>query len=175
MNLIRLIPAKGQDKNDQLSFPPAIAARPRRVRMKPPLTKRDEIRAASEAMRPPTVEVSLSTSIIIARLLGPLFATIGVGMVINTDTYRQIGQQFLTTYAIIYLSGIIILLMGLTILNFHSRWTPDWRSTITAVGFVLTIAGVWRLIALGGFLTFQGYVATHETQPKRARVQGDLR
>jgi hypothetical protein len=145
--------------------------------------------------------VPLWNSLIIARLLGPLFSTIGVGMMINTETYRKIGQQFLSTYAIIYLSGIVILLIGLTILNFHSRWTADWRSVITAIGYVLTIAGVWRLIApqfvpfvggailanhnfffgagvvlitLGGLLTYKGYVASHETQPQRARVQGDL-
>ena len=126
----------------------------------------------------------MQTSIIIARLLGPLFTTIGVGMLTNSDTYRQIGQQFLSTYAIIYLSGIILLLMGLTILNVHPRWTPDWRSVITAVGWVFTVAGVWRLIApqfvpfvggailanknffvgagfvlvtLGGFIIYKGY------------------
>ena len=126
----------------------------------------------------------MRSSIIIARLIGPLFATIGVGMLTNTDTYRQIGQQFLSTYAIIYLSGVILLLMGLTILNVHQRWTRDWRSVITAVGWVFTVAGVWRLIApqfvpfvgsailanhnffvgagavliaLGGFITYKGY------------------
>jgi hypothetical protein len=40
----------------------------------------------------------VQTSIIIARLIGPPFATIGVGMLTNPDTYRQIGQQFLSTY-----------------------------------------------------------------------------
>ena len=126
----------------------------------------------------------MQTSITIARLIGPLFATIGVGMLTNTDIYRQIGQQFLSTYAIIYLSGIFLLLMGLTILNVHPRWTRDWRSVITAIGWVFTIAGVWRLIApqfvpfvggailanknffvgagfvliaLGGFITYKGY------------------
>jgi len=126
----------------------------------------------------------VQTSIIIARLIGPLFATIGVGMVTNTDTYRQIGQQFLSTYAIIYLSGIGLLLGGLAILNAHPCWTRDWRNVITAVGWVFTTAGVWRLIApqfvpfvggailsnhnffvgmgavlisLGGFITYKGY------------------
>src|SRR4029078_11995409 len=91
-------------------------------------------------------DIQMQTSLVIARLIGPLFAVIGIGMMINTDTYRQIGQQFLSTSAIIYLSGIIILLIGLTILNFHNRWTRDWRSTITTVGYILTIAGVWRLV-----------------------------
>jgi hypothetical protein len=160
LNLIRLIPAKGQD-------------------------------------------VSMQASLIIARLLGPLFATIGVGMLVNGETYYQIGQQFLSTSALIYLSGIMVLLFGLAILNFHHRWTRDWRSVITAIGFIFTIAGTWRLIApnfvpfvgrnilnnpgfftgagivliaLGGFLIFKGYVAPGHTQAqaRRVRMQRDF-
>ena len=40
----------------------------------------------------------MQTSIIIARLIGPLFATIGGGMLTHTDTCRQIGQQLLSAY-----------------------------------------------------------------------------
>jgi len=123
---------------------------------------------------------------IIARLLGPLLATVGIGMLTNTETYRIIGQQFLSTYAIIYLSGIIVLSFGIAILNVHNAWTADWRSVITLIGWVFTAAGVWRiiapqfvlfvggailshsgfftgcgivLIAIGSFITFKGYVA----------------
>lgn len=122
----------------------------------------------------------------IARLLGPLLATVGIGMLTNTETYRVIGQQYLATYAIIYLSGIVVLSFGLAILNVHNIWARDWRSLITAIGWVFTAAGVWRIIApqfvpfvggailanagfftgagivllaLGGFISFKGYVA----------------
>jgi hypothetical protein len=128
----------------------------------------------------------MQASHIIARLLGPLLATVGIGMLTNTETYRIIGQQFLSTYGIIYVSGIIVLSFGLAILNVHNAWTRDWRSVITLTGWVFTTAGVWRIIApqfvpfvggailanhgfftgcgavllaLGGFITFKGYVA----------------
>jgi hypothetical protein len=127
----------------------------------------------------------MQTSLTIARLIGPVFSAIGIGMLANNQTYNLIGQQFLANYAIIYLSGIMVLTVGLAILNAHNMWTPDWRSAITAVGWILTVAGVWRIIApkfvpyvggailanpgffvgagivllaLGGFLTFKGYV-----------------
>lgn len=128
---------------------------------------------------------SLQSSHIIARLLGPVLATVGIGMLTNTETYRVIGQQYLTTYAIIYLSGIMVLCFGLAILNVHNIWPRDWRSVITAIGWIFTTAGVWRIIApqfvpfvggailanagfftgagvvllaLGGFISFKGYV-----------------
>jgi uncharacterized membrane protein len=128
---------------------------------------------------------AVQTSLIIARLVGPLFATIGVGMLTNTETYRQIAQQYLTNPAIIYFSGIVVLLIGLAILNFHSAWTRDWRSAVTFIGWLMTVVSVWRIIApqfipfvagaviankhffvafgvmlvtLGGFVTYKGYM-----------------
>jgi hypothetical protein len=151
LNLIRVMPAKGQDANVQ-------------------------------------------TSVIIARLIGPLFATIGVGMLTNTDTYRQIGAQYLTNPAIIYFSGLFVLLIGLAILNAHNAWTRDWRSVITFSGWFMTVIGVWRIIApqfipfvagailanhnffvglgivlltFGGFITFKGYVSAGHMETER--------
>jgi hypothetical protein len=134
---------------------------------------------------------AVQASFLIARLIGPLFGTIGVGMLTNTETYRQIGQQYLAIPAIIYLSGIIVLLIGLAILNAHSAWTPDWRSAITLIGWFLTVMGVWRIIApkfipfvggailanqnffvglgivlltLGAFITYKGYMPSEARQ-----------
>ena len=118
--------------------------------------------------------------------LDPLIhVPIGIGMMLNPATYHEIGTQFLNSYPVIYLSGIFLLVTGLAILNVHPLWTPDWRSLVTLIGWVFALAGVWRLIApqfvpfvgkaivanvgfftgtgivllaLGGFLTFKGYV-----------------
>ncbi|HEY5379488.1 MAG TPA: hypothetical protein VIJ78_08120 [Pseudolabrys sp.] len=127
----------------------------------------------------------MQPSLTIARLIGPVFCAIGIGMLANNQTYNLIGQQYLASYAIIYLSGIMALTVGLAILNAHNMWTRDWRSAITAIGWIFTVAGVWRIIApkfvpfvgsavlanarffvgagivllvLGGFITFKGYV-----------------
>lgn len=133
----------------------------------------------------------------IARLIGPVLCTIGIAILVNPDAYRQIAQQFLATSAFIYVSGVLLLTAGLAILNAHPLWTADWRSLITLAGWIGTVAGVWRilapnyatfvgamiiahphffigtgivLLALGGFITFKGYVSAAdavemETQP----------
>ena len=128
----------------------------------------------------------MNPALTIARLIGPVFCTIGIGMLANQSTYRQMAGQFLAGYPFIYFSGILALVAGLAILNAHHRWTRDWYSVITALGWILTCVGVYRifapqfavfvgtqvvatggfftgaglvLLALGGFLTFKGYVA----------------
>ena len=131
-------------------------------------------------------DTPMQKSLTIARLVGPVLAAIGVGMLSNQATYREMAAQFLGGLPFIYFSGILVLVAGLYILNVHSAWTPDWRSTVTMIGWVLTCVGAFRiiapqfanfiasaiianagfftglgivLIALGGFITFKGYVA----------------
>ncbi len=122
----------------------------------------------------------------IARLIGPVFCAIGIGILANQSTYREMAGQFLAGYPFIYFSGILALVSGLAILNAHHDWMRDWHSLITAIGWVLTVVGVFRifapqfvvfvgtqavahggfftgagimLLAPGGFITFRGYAA----------------
>jgi hypothetical protein len=128
----------------------------------------------------------MQTSQAIARLIGPVFATVGIAFLTNQTTYNVVAAQFLATYPFIYFSGIMALVAGLAIINVHHVWTPDWRSLITLLAWLMCIAGVFRilapqlvvfmgtsalahagfltgagivLLALGGFLTFKGYAA----------------
>jgi len=128
----------------------------------------------------------MQQSLTIARLVGPVLAAIGIGMLANGAVYRQMAVQFLSGYPFIYFSGILALVAGLYILNVHNIWTRDWRSLITAIGWIITCIGTFRILApqfvvfvggsivatsgfficagvillgLGGFITFKGYVA----------------
>jgi len=121
---------------------------------------------------------------LIARLAGPVFCAIGIGMLTNQGVYREMAGQFLAAYPFIYFSGILILLAGLLILNSHNIWTKDWRISVTLLGWAMCAIGAFRLIApqfvayigggmftgnsffigvgavflaLGGFFTFKGY------------------
>jgi hypothetical protein len=128
-------------------------------------------------------DTSMQPSLIIARLVGPVFCVIGIGVLANQAVYREMAAQFLAGYPFIYLSGILALVAGLAILNVHPDWTRDWRSLITALGWVTTCAAPSAssrrsssissvlvhgefftgagivLLTLGGFVTFNGYAA----------------
>jgi hypothetical protein len=88
----------------------------------------------------------METSRFLARLVGPLLVTIGAGLLVNGDVYMTMATQFLQSFALIYISGLLALLGGLTIINTHNVWASDWRVIITIVGWAATLGGVLRIV-----------------------------
>ena len=125
----------------------------------------------------------MQTSIFLARLIGPVFAAVGVGLLINFSVFQAITAEFLRSYALIYISGVLVLLAGLSIANLHNVWTRDWRVILTVLGWLMVIGGIMRivfpqvvisvgatvfshtfavlggicLVLLGGYLSYNGY------------------
>jgi hypothetical protein len=125
------------------------------------------------------------TSIFLARLIGPLFLAVGIGVIANGARFRALADEFLRSHALISLSGLLIMTAGLAIVISHGLWTPDWRVAITILGWLATVSGACRIIcpqftqrigsavlgkpfalpvagavylALGAFFVFFGYV-----------------
>jgi hypothetical protein len=128
----------------------------------------------------------MQRSLFLARLLGPLFIVIAVGMLANQGLYHAMIGEFLESDALIYLSGLLSLVAGLAIVNVHNCWAVDWRLIITILGWLMVIGGVIRIVlprvvvgigmtiygppaaiivvavvalVLGAFLSWKGYVA----------------
>ena len=88
----------------------------------------------------------MPTSIFLARLIGPLFLAVGVGLLVNTTVYRKLAEEALRSHALIYISGVLTMTAGLAIVLTHSVWTADWRVLITVLGWLATIGGAVRIV-----------------------------
>ena len=125
-------------------------------------------------------------AVLIARLIGPLFVAIGVGVLLNAPFYVGAIAEAVHSPTLVYLSGIASLLAGLAMLNAYRAWTADWRVIVTVLGWLMVIAGIVRIVlpqltamigstvysgsaavpifavialVLGGFLSVKGYRA----------------
>ena len=123
-------------------------------------------------------------AVLTARLVGPLFVAIGLGVLINAPFYVGAVVEATHSPTLVYISGIAALLGGLVILNAYRAWTADWRVIVTILGWIFVIAGIIRIalpqivtqlattlysgptslsvtgvivLAIGGFLSFKGY------------------
>jgi hypothetical protein len=83
----------------------------------------------------------------LARLIGPVFIVGGLGMLFNTAVYRAMFERALHDHMLIYLSGILALVAGLTIVIMHNDWKWHWPLIITVIGWLALVGGVVRMIA----------------------------
>ena len=91
----------------------------------------------------------MSPATLTARLVGPLFVAIGLGILINPSFYNGAIIEAVHSPTLVYLSGIASLIAGLAVLNAHRTWTADWRVIVTILGWLFVIGGIIRIVLPG--------------------------
>jgi hypothetical protein len=89
----------------------------------------------------------MQTSRYLAKLIGPIMLAIGACIVFNGAAFSIMVRQFLASYALIFLAGMVALTAGLAIVLAHNVWTRDWRVIVTVLGWLALIGGVLRIVA----------------------------
>ena len=89
----------------------------------------------------------MSTSIFLAKLIGPVCLVIGLALLINGVAFRTLAGEFLNNPALMFLSGVITLPAGLAVVLTHNVWAGDWRILITILGWLAVIGGAVRILA----------------------------
>ena len=86
----------------------------------------------------------MDTSVYLARLLGPVLALAGIGILISPSAYLAMAGGMINDGPVIYLATIMGLLGGLALLQAHNLWVADWRVIITVLGWLTVIeSAVW--------------------------------
>jgi len=91
----------------------------------------------------------LETSILIAKLMGPVMLVTGLALWVNAERFRAMGREFLASDALIFVAGLLALSLGVTLVVVHNVWVASWPVIITLIGWVSLIAGIVRLIFPG--------------------------
>jgi hypothetical protein len=89
----------------------------------------------------------MQTSVFLARLIGPVMLVVGLAVFTNQRAFRDMAEEFLASPAMLFLSGLLVMPMGLAIVLTHNVWTADWRALITLFGWLNAIGGAVRLVA----------------------------
>jgi len=84
--------------------------------------------------------------VLIARLAGPLFVVIGLGILFNASFYAGMVVEAVHSPTLVYLSGVASLLAGVAILNAYRAWTASWRVIVTVLGWLCVIGGIMRIV-----------------------------
>ena len=125
----------------------------------------------------------METSIYLAKLMGPIYLVVAVGILFNQDHFRAVAKDVAVSPALFYLSCVLALVIGGLIVLLNNVW-QGWPIVITLVGCAAIAKGVVRTalptqamswvgkvtananmtmaaglvaLALGAFLTAMGY------------------
>jgi len=126
----------------------------------------------------------MTTSKMIAGLMGPTLAAIALAMLFKFDSIPELAEQVSRDPALIFLSGVLLFVAGLAIVRAHIIWTLDWPVLVTILGWLAIVGGLVRILfpsrlaeiatdlgdrpgliiglsvailLIGGFLSFKGY------------------
>ncbi len=124
----------------------------------------------------------MTTSKTISGLVGPTLVAVAASLLLNFGSLPALMEQASRDPALIYLSGIMIFVVGLAIVRTHNLWKAGWPVLVTALGWLFVLSGLSRmlfpirlaamaaemavgfivavaviLLALGCFLSFKAY------------------
>jgi hypothetical protein len=88
----------------------------------------------------------MSTSKIIAALLGPTLVATAAMVLLNLDAIPAIVDELSKSPMLIVLAGYAAFVPGLAIVYFHNRWTGGWPMLITLVGWLSLVIGLIRIV-----------------------------
>ena len=72
--------------------------------------------------------------------------TVGVGMALNKQYYRDMLQAFCDNKPVLYFGGLMALTTGFLIVTFHNTWEGNWTILISIIGWIALTKGIWILV-----------------------------
>ena len=87
----------------------------------------------------------MAYSKLIARLVRPVLAAIGIAMLVNHTRFSAIIGQLAHDPGLTFLSGILSLLGGIAIVRVHNVWTGGWQVILTVLGWLAIVGGLVRI------------------------------
>lgn len=83
----------------------------------------------------------------LAGVFGPLLAIVGAWMIVLNDSCLKVIASMKATPGAFYLSGIINLLIGITMVSMYNVWACDAGLLVTLLGWVFLVRGFLNLFA----------------------------
>ncbi len=126
----------------------------------------------------------MTTSKLIAGLIGPTYVAGAAAVLLNLGTWPALVEQAFRDPALVFVSGFPLFVAGLAIVRAHNRWEGNWTVLVTIVGWLNLLGGLSRILfptrlahiaigavqttgvlpavaavflAVGSFLSFKGY------------------
>jgi hypothetical protein len=93
-------------------------------------------------------------SIFLAKVLGLYLLIVPAAVLLRRKQFAALAKELVANLAVVFLSGLVALILGLLIVVSHNVWTADWRAVITAIGWLTLAKGLIRIFLPEKLTTF---------------------
>ncbi len=94
----------------------------------------------------------MGLSILVAKILALIYISVGLGVLSGKLSLKKIIEDFENSAGLTYLTGVVTIVFGVILIEYHNIWVRDWRVLITVIGWMALLKGM-LLIAAPRFLT----------------------
>jgi hypothetical protein len=102
-------------------------------------------------------------SAFIARLMGPVLLINGLAILINRRGFQDMIAGAVRNPSVVYLTGLLTLLAGLVVVEFHNVWVLGWPVLITIVGWLGIAGGIARILFPASMAEFGERMVTRDS------------
>lgn len=88
---------------------------------------------------------TMETSIFLARVIGLVGVISTAAVLARYKESLAFEEKLVKNPANIYVSGFLIVILGVLLLVSHPAWTADWRVVITILGWLVLLKGLMRI------------------------------
>jgi hypothetical protein len=103
----------------------------------------------------------MEVSILVAKIIGLYYVLVGLGLLLNGAYYRKAFSSLVKDSGFMFYGGMMSLLAGFLIVNYHNFWVNDWTVIITVFGWLALIKGALLLLAPNFFTGFNSKIFKH--------------
>ena len=84
----------------------------------------------------------METSTLIAKIIGLIYLSFGVGILLNGNYYKKEIPKLLENTAYLIFGGFMAIIFGVLIIENHNYWVKNWSVLITIIGWIALIKGI---------------------------------
>lgn len=84
----------------------------------------------------------METSLFIAKIIGIIYTSFGVGLLLNGKHFKTELPKLLENTGFLIFGGFIAIVIGMLIIENHNYWEKSWTIVITLIGWIALIKGI---------------------------------
>jgi uncharacterized protein YjeT (DUF2065 family) len=82
----------------------------------------------------------------IFQIMGLTYLAIGLGMLVNPRFYKEMLNKMIDNEAVLFITGLLVFIIGYFLVAYHNIWTGDWTIIITIFGWLALLKGLMMVV-----------------------------